>query len=88
MALWAGNAQLANLSSDKGVVNYNGSNNDRLAILNILGGNQLAQLAGYYGQDVNMNGIVTYNGSNNDRLMILNNLGGIQLAEIFEQLLP
>ncbi|MEO6038155.1 MAG: hypothetical protein ABIQ93_07055, partial [Saprospiraceae bacterium] len=88
MAMWAGNAQLANQSSGKGVINYNGSNNDRLAILNLLGGNQLGTVNGYYLEDVNMNGSVTYNGSNNDRVVILNNLGGDQLSEILEQLLP
>ncbi len=88
MTLWAGNAQLSNQSSGYGVINYNGSNNDRLAILNVLGGNQLATLAGYLPQDLNMNGVVTYNGSNNDRVLILNNLGGNQLGQILEQLLP
>ncbi len=88
MGLWAGNTQLLNLNSGKGVITYNGSNNDRLTILNLLGGNQLGAVSGYLKEDVNMNGVATYNGSGNDRVIILNNLGGNQLGNITEQLQP
>jgi hypothetical protein len=88
LGLTTGNASLTNLSSGKGLINYNGSNNDRIAILTKLGGNQLATLAGYHVEDVNMDGIVRLNGANNDRTIILSNLGGNQLGSIIEQLLP
>jgi sarcosine oxidase delta subunit len=88
LGMWSGNASLVNLSAGKGVINYNGSNNDRQAILNRLGGNALGTLNGYFGEDVNMDGVVKNNGSNNDRQAILSNLGGNQLGSIIEQLIP
>jgi hypothetical protein len=57
-------------------VKYNGSVNDRLPILNIVGPTTpLNVVNGYYLEDVNLNGQVKYSGSNNDRVIILNNIG-------------
>jgi hypothetical protein len=82
MGMWAGNTNLTNLTSGKQQITYNGGGNDRVAILNVLGNNQVATLTGYHIQDVNMNGIVLYNGSNNDRVILLNNLLGNQANSI------
>jgi len=63
--LWEGDA------SNDGIVRYDGTNNDRLEILNVLT-NAGATLSGYNATDVNMDGITRYDGSDNDRLIILN----------------
>ncbi len=65
--LWSGNVNNDNM------IRYDGSNNDRLEILNSLS-NAGATNNGYATTDVNMDGITRYDGSNNDRLVILNNL--------------
>jgi hypothetical protein len=57
-------------------VKYNGSNNDKNAILNYIGiltPNNI--LDGYNRYDVNMDGVVKYNGSNNDKNAVLNVVG-------------
>jgi hypothetical protein len=73
--LWAGNTNLKenNLNFQ---IKYNGSQNDRVKILNLVGpATPLAVVNGYYLEDVNLNGQVKYNGSQNDRVIILNNVG-------------
>jgi hypothetical protein len=72
--LLAGNTNLkANGTSFQ--VRYNGSNNDRVPILNIVGPTTpLNVVSGYLIEDVNLNGQVKYSGSNNDRIIILNNI--------------
>jgi hypothetical protein len=82
MTMWAGNA------NGNTVINYSGSNNDRTAILNLLGASTfLTPLGGYNSGDVNMNGVVTYSGSNNDRTTLLNSLGASTfLTPIIQQL--
>jgi hypothetical protein len=58
------------------LVKYNGSNNDKNAILIHVGiqtPNNI--LSGYNRYDVNMDGLVKYNGSNNDKNAILNVVG-------------
>jgi hypothetical protein len=64
-ALFQGNAY--DLDTD---VKYNGTNNDRTAISDLIGTNLNLQLSGYYDEDVNLDGKVKYNGSNNDRTVI------------------
>jgi hypothetical protein len=57
-------------------VKYNGSNNDKNAILNYIGiltPNNI--LDGYNRYDVNMDGVVKYNGSNNDKNAVLSVVG-------------
>jgi hypothetical protein len=59
------------------LVKYNGSNNDRVAILNAVGvttpNNILNNV--YHPADVNMDGQVKYNGANNDRNAVLSTVG-------------
>jgi hypothetical protein len=65
---------------------FNGTANDRDAILFFLGGNESATLFNVYTPvDVNMDGIVRFNGAANDRDALLFNLGGIEYNTIFEQ---
>jgi hypothetical protein len=59
-----------------GQIKYSGSGNDRILILNLLGGNLLGTVSGYKIEDVNLNGQSKYSGAGNDRIIILNNLGG------------
>jgi hypothetical protein len=69
--LWAGDV------TANGMVRYNQSANDRLPILQRIGGTNVnASAAGYYPEDVNMNGVVKYNQGGNDRLIILQVIGG------------
>ncbi|MCC6396166.1 MAG: hypothetical protein IT282_04045 [Bacteroidetes bacterium] len=72
--LWTGDVNA------NGVVKYNGSGNDRLAVLTRIGGADVnATVSGYYPEDVNLNGIVKYNGGGNDRLTILQVIGGTNI---------
>lgn len=65
---------------------FNGSTNDRDAILLFLGGNEASTIFNVYTPaDVNMDGIVRFNGSANDRDALLVNLGGSEYITIFEQ---
>jgi hypothetical protein len=63
-----------------GQIKYSGAGNDRIIILNLLGGNLLGTFSGYNSEDVNMNGQSKYSGAGNDRIIILNNLSGNLLA--------
>ena len=82
--LWAGNAKTKNL--DDWLIKYNGTNNDRSAILNRVGSTTpLNVVSGYYLEDVNLNGQVKYSGSNNDRVIILNNIGPADPTQVITQ---
>lgn len=62
----------------EGIIKYNGSNNDRVAIYNAIGAatsGQSATVTGYEHEDVNLDGVVKYNGANNDRVIIYNAIG-------------
>jgi hypothetical protein len=68
--LWAGNGRTDYQ------LKYNGSNNDRNAILSVVGINTPHNVVpGYHNTDYNMDGLVKYNGSNNDRNVLLGNVG-------------
>ena len=68
--LWAGNGRVDYQ------LKYNGSNNDRTAILSIVGlSTPNAVIPGYRDADYNMDGSVKYNGSANDRNVLLGNVG-------------
>ncbi|MBK7257966.1 MAG: hypothetical protein IPI01_09230 [Ignavibacteriae bacterium] len=72
--MWSGDV------TGNGIVKYNGSGNDRLLVLQRVGGSNVnATVSGYYPEDVNMNGQVKYNGSGNDRLVILQSVGGVNV---------
>lgn len=69
-ALWGGDA-----NANK-IVKYNGSANDRNAILAVVGlatPNRIVSI--YSPTDLNLDGVVKNNGTNNDRNVILQNLG-------------
>jgi hypothetical protein len=75
--LWAGDVR------GNGQVLYNGGNNDRVPVLQIVGGLANANIPlenQYTGQDTNMDGSVIYNGGGSDRVLILANVGGIANA--------
>jgi hypothetical protein len=73
--MWAGNVN-ANLNT---TVNYTGLNNDALALLGALGGNQGLNLTNTYNKaDLNLSGNVNYTGLNNDALFLLGILGSNQ----------
>jgi len=68
--MWAGNGRI------DFQLKYNGSVNDRNAILNIVGINTPSNVvSGYLLADYNMDGQVKYNGSANDRNVLLGNIG-------------
>jgi hypothetical protein len=73
--LWAGNTLPFPAAGFN--VKYNGSDNDRLAILNAIGNMTPLNIISdtYQLEDVNMDGQVKYNGSRNDRVIILQNVG-------------
>jgi hypothetical protein len=69
-ALWSGNGRVDTQ------LKYNGSNNDRNAILSVVGlATPNAVVPGYRLQDYNLDGVVKYNGSANDRNVLLGNVG-------------
>lgn len=75
-ALTAGNANAIVGVNGNNNVKYNGSANDRNAILSIVGiTTPNAIVNGYYNEDVNLDGKVKYNGSANDRNVILSTVG-------------
>jgi glucose/arabinose dehydrogenase len=81
--LWSGNTRA------DGVILYSGSNNDRDAVLQAIGGIvPTNSVAGYLLSDVNMDGAVYYTGSSNDRDIILSNIGGIIPTNSVVQQLP
>jgi len=83
--LRAGNTNLKQNGVNFQVI-YNGSGNDRLPLLTLVGSDMpLNTVPGYYLQDVNLDGIVKYNGSKNDRLVILNNVGNDTPLNILTQ---
>ena len=65
---------------------FNGTANDRDAILFYLSGNEAGTIFNVYTPaDVNLDGIVRFNGAANDRDALLFNLGGSEYITIFEQ---
>ncbi|HNM27666.1 MAG TPA: hypothetical protein PKL15_19610, partial [Saprospiraceae bacterium] len=69
-ALWAGNGRIDYQ------LKYNGSNNDRNAVLTVVGlSTPNATVPGYKVEDYNLDGVVKYNGSANDRNVLLGNMG-------------
>jgi len=82
--LWAGNTYPKSANGFQ--LKYNGSQNDRAQILNVVGNTTpLNVVTGYYLEDVNMNSQVKYSGSNNDRVIILNNVGASTPLNIITQ---
>ncbi|MBK9336174.1 MAG: hypothetical protein IPM98_06160 [Lewinellaceae bacterium] len=78
-ALWAGNGRI-DLQ-----IKYNGSNNDRTAILAVVGlTTPNAVVPGYLPADYNMDGVVKYNGSANDRNVLLGNVGILTPSAVVE----
>ena len=68
--LWAGD------NNQNGSISYNGSANDKVAILQAVGfATPNNSIAGYSPNDLNLDGVVKYNGANNDKLVILTNVG-------------
>jgi hypothetical protein len=77
--LWAGNGRIDNQ------LKYNGSNNDRTAILSVVGlATPNATVPGYLLADYNLDGVVKYNGSANDRNILLGNVGIATPSAIIE----
>ena len=73
--LVAGNAN-GSLGAGNINVKYNGSTNDRNAVLSIVGiATPNAIVPGYFNEDVNLDAKVKYNGSVNDRNVILSTVG-------------
>jgi len=67
--LWMGNTRHDN------ALRYTGANNDRDAIVALIGGNPSESVQGYFPEDCNMDGVVRYTGTGNDRDPILQNIG-------------
>ena len=83
MVLWAGDCR------GDGDVKYVGANNDRDAILLLIGGVvPTGTVAGYHKEDANMDGQVKYSGANNDRDVILVNIGGTVPTNVVMEQLP
>ncbi len=78
--LWAGNGRVDTQ------LKYNGSNNDRNAILSVVGlATPNAIVPGYLGADYNLDGVVKYNGSGNDRNVLLGNVGITTPSAVVEE---
>ncbi len=81
VCLIAGNA------NSNGNVRFNGSGNDRDAMLSYLGFNEIGFITGVYTPtDVNLDGNVRYNGSANDRDFLLEMLNFDEIGFIQEQI--
>jgi hypothetical protein len=82
--LWAGN-----VIRDNNLI-YTGTDNDRDAVLQAIGGTIPTNTSaiGYHAQDVNMDGVIRYTGENNDRDPILTNIGGVVPTLIRPERLP
>jgi hypothetical protein len=73
-------------TSSNTTVSFTGINNDVVAILGLLNGNQGGQLASIYSNsDLNFDGIVKFTGFNNDVIPLLSFLSGNQAAIVVEQ---
>ncbi|MBK9336172.1 MAG: hypothetical protein IPM98_06145 [Lewinellaceae bacterium] len=78
--LWAANGRI------DFQLKYNGSNNDRNAILSVVGLlTPNAVVSGYRLQDYNMDGQVKYNGAANDRNVLLGNVGILTPSVVLEE---
>jgi hypothetical protein len=78
--LWAGNGR-----TDP-QLKYNGSNNDRTAILSVVGlATPNAIVPGYRLADYNLDGVVKYNGTANDRIILLGNVGITTPSAVVEE---
>ncbi|MBL7738291.1 MAG: fibronectin type III domain-containing protein [Chitinophagaceae bacterium] len=81
--MWGGNVNPAANTT----VNYTGLNNDALALLGLLSGNQGGNMTSAYNRgDLNLNGTVNYTGLNNDALFLLGILGSNQSGIIRQHL--
>jgi len=79
-ALWAGNGRIDTQ------LKYNGSNNDRNAILMVVGlTTPNAIVPGYRLADYNLDGVVKYNGTANDRNVLLGNVGITTPSAVVEE---
>jgi len=78
--LWAGNGRIDTQ------LKYNGSNNDRNAILMVVGlTTPNAIVPGYRLADYNLDGVVKYNGTANDRNVLLGNVGITTPSAVVEE---
>jgi hypothetical protein len=78
--LWAGNGRI------DPQLKYNGSNNDRTAILSVVGlASPNAIVPGYLQADYNLDGVVKYNGAANDRNVLLGNVGITTPSAVVEE---
>jgi hypothetical protein len=78
--LWSGNGRV------DPQLKYNGSNNDRTAILSVVGlTTPNAVVPGYRLQDYNLDGVVKYNGAANDRNVLLGNVGITTPSAVVEE---
>jgi len=84
MVLWPGNA------NPDGIVKYAGANNDRDAVLQVIGGSPPTNtlLNVYATADINLDGAVKYMGADNDRDIILQTIGGSVPTATRTQQLP
>ncbi len=78
---------IAGNANSNGNVRFNGSGNDRDAMLSYLGFNEIGFITGVYTPtDVNLDGNVRYNGSANDRDFLLEMLNFDEIGFIQEQI--
>jgi len=76
-------------ANNDGVVKYNGSSNDKNAILAEVGLYTLNNvITAYSSNDVNMDGLVKYNGSSNDKNKVLGTVGLYTLNNIITTQIP
>jgi len=79
-ALWAGNGRI------DAQIKYNGSANDRNAIISVVGLTTINNIVpGYRLADYNLDGLVKYNGSANDRNVLLGTVGITTPSVIVEE---
>ena len=81
--LWQGNAV------PDGRVAYTGADNDRDAVLLVIGGTvPTNSTSGYLLEDINMDGVVRYTGNDNDRDPILQAIGGVVPTNVRLEQIP
>jgi len=71
---------IAGDANGDGTVKFSGTNNDRLAVLSVVGLADITNVvSGYNNADLNLDGAVKFSGALNDRLVVLATVG---LADI------
>ena len=80
-----GRAMIEGDVNGDGKISYTGTNNDRDALLNMIGNPITTPVFGYSNGDLNLDGITSYSGTSNDRDLILKVIGGSNPSNVITE---